>query len=295
MTYFARFMVDKGYVSSDDLIGCILKEQESSPTVGHLVRQLSLLSSDDHLKVIEKQADDGLSFREAAIELGLWQTSFDQQIQQEAERSKKTFMSYLVEAEILPFEKITEAMDDFIAAVEDEEIQLNTRPDAPATTSSDSSAKNVESGYSWPEFAFDPIEPGLLEEYQSLITPEIVDELKAAIGEFTPGNPGAVETVEDQFNAIKAGASFVGAKFSSYILESIVNCLEFVKTSENQQDTNEIVSHTIQLVEGLAKISQFLASDPDESKAWGDLSLKNDLEKGLEFVAARSQKIESAA
>lgn len=67
---FGRFLVDRGYVTQNEIEAALLLQTERNPRIGTLARERRLLKSPDICHIIDYARENGVRFGQAAIDLG---------------------------------------------------------------------------------------------------------------------------------------------------------------------------------------------------------------------------------
>lgn len=120
---FGEYLIEKGIVDEATLAGALLEQTRSLPSYAEIVYEKKLISAKQLLDVFKAQNEKQLGFVEASKSLGFWNDEIDTEITNAISKVRVPLGKILIQMKAAPLEKISVALDEFLAQFERESQQ----------------------------------------------------------------------------------------------------------------------------------------------------------------------------
>jgi hypothetical protein len=110
---FSEFLIEKGLINREQLLGALLELESASPRPGQLAREQSILSEDELTAALEESLTRGVSFEVACKRLKIWNAEIERRFNIAHQRQKLSFERILVKNRVLSLIKLVEAQEEY--------------------------------------------------------------------------------------------------------------------------------------------------------------------------------------
>lgn len=117
---FGEFLVQKNLLKANAILGLLIEQLRSQPTVGEIVFQNSLLSEQQQLEIFRTQCLNGWDYQQACVALGYWNEELAKQIFVRSAKSRMPIGQLIVAKGLMSFGDLTKALDEFVGICESE-------------------------------------------------------------------------------------------------------------------------------------------------------------------------------
>lgn len=117
MKLFGEFLVDQGLVSEEDVVGALMEQISSVPCIAELTFSLKLIAPKDIFKILKYQVEHQAEFRQACIEMKLWNDNIQSQIDEKLKQVRMPIGQVLLKQGKVDISALTKALDSYIMEV----------------------------------------------------------------------------------------------------------------------------------------------------------------------------------
>lgn len=252
---FGNFLVEQGYITQEQLLTAIVHQLKVTPSTAEVVFEKKLLGIPEQLLIFEIQQRKGLDYRSAAKEANLWGDSLFESVSSIIQKMRPPLGEVLTELQFIAAEMLAEALNSYVENFGSSTLEGQPIPSEPKQAPVLNSTLSVE----YHQNINEKILPALRDvvsgfQNESLSRDEYDKLLRKATSELT---------------ALKAAATFLGAKISMQLSVAIAEELSRVRQSEgkvSEKDILDILKPAIHVFEGLAQlIVEFKSEEGFES------------------------------
>ncbi len=112
---FGNFLVERGIVDAETLLGALIAQLRSAPSFAELVYEHRLLDTATQLKILEMQFNNKIGFHMACTEIGVMNTNLDATLAGLAQKKHLPIGQILLRDGKLTSQQLMEALDLFVA------------------------------------------------------------------------------------------------------------------------------------------------------------------------------------
>lgn len=173
MKLFGEFLVEKNILSEEQLLELLMQQLRDLPTVGEVVFREKLLSTRDILRTMAHQTRQGIEFRTAARELGLWNDSIEKQVAEFSARKRMYLGQLVVNCGRATLPQMEALLDEYLVSVQ-QERKAQEAPPNPAKAKpvevSPPTATSAVSDQGEPTFFGSFVDAGKLKEVEAAVS-----------------------------------------------------------------------------------------------------------------------------
>jgi len=153
--YFGEFLVEKGVITKDHLVGALINQISTTPPTCQIVFDKKILPSEKLFDVFRYQQDHQVDFVSACKALGLWGQDVQDKVNASLEELRKPLGHILVSRGLIDLKKLTQMLDEFLShmVVTSPKVEAAQPQPSPIVTNSIALEDLTES-----------IQPGILQE-----------------------------------------------------------------------------------------------------------------------------------
>jgi hypothetical protein len=252
MKLFGEFLVEKKYISADSLLRALLFQMNELPSVCEIVSERRLLVTEDLLKVITYQTHHRCEFKKACVELGLWTEGIDEEVSRVLETVRIPIGQILVKQKAIELEKISTALDEYLATVKD----------------------------GTPQTAFATIEPDVIQTYSELLSDTRIALIKETLKNVKMPNQSqsAEEELEEVFSLLcngvhelKGVARFIRASLTEEMMAQLEDLVLSAKercSRLSPKEIKELSQLCSDVMDTTSEIKKFLLKNGSEKGYW---------------------------
>ncbi len=294
---FGEYLVQKGLLNAPTVLGLLIDQIKSQPSVAQVIFDNSLLTEPQQLEALRVQSRTGWDYQQACVDLKFWNEEIASTIVQKSIQSRPALGQLIVSKGLMSFGDLTKILDEFVGQCESDGdaavATLKAPPTVTAThlSATKASSSKVEILASAISFA-DGFEPKLRS-----IDPTILEALFASIPEKLPSDVAIVSSswaqklhdgetdlvVDDilkytnDLDAMQAAARFVRAELLERISLQATTSLRAILANEewlvaNNADVTGAINATYQEI---ATIRGVLREERSEQSIWNSPEYRN--------------------
>ncbi len=116
MKYFGEFLVEQGHIDNETLLTALVHQLDKLPSIAHFVYEHKLLPVNDQLRVFHRQWRTGGDYRQACIELKLWNSEIEKELLRLVSAERQPLGQILIEEGRMTLTTLSSTLDEFVAA-----------------------------------------------------------------------------------------------------------------------------------------------------------------------------------
>lgn len=124
MKLFGEFLLEKGLVDEEGIVGSLMEQVRRMPSYVELAWRLKLLGNSDVLRLLKAQATGRGGFFETLKELGLFTPAFQEALVAELGTVRVPLGQILVERGLISQEALTHALDEYLGGIKGNEAAV---------------------------------------------------------------------------------------------------------------------------------------------------------------------------
>lgn len=217
MKLFGQYLIEKGIISEDDLLSALIEQIRALPSVVEIVYHSQLLSPKQMLSALELQTRENIDFLQSCRKMGVLNSQIEDKIASEVAKRKIPLGEILIKTEKVSFQKIVNALDDYLAQVNEQTEKPKPVTQSPEPTSTDGAIRH--------EF---------LQRYGELLSEEKVKaiqslfDLAVELGSKPVPDPNTFEVfkqIHKGFHEVRGMARFINASKTEALIGSFENAV----------------------------------------------------------------------
>lgn len=266
MNFFGNYLVDKGLVTTDELVRSLSKQASDLIPLPQIVFDEQLLSNDDLLKSLERQAVTGESWIEAMDGLGLWNENLKEKLRDLQKSRRRPLGHILVEnSEKCDLESIKGALEAFNKEV------------------------YSQSGVKC-DFSFQAISGDAQRRYVEVFEDRKKDALEKRFNEFSSDfssspmeeNKKDLVQISDDLSVVLETAVYAKAEISqslaSLMIQGLDRILKYIETIL-ETDFNVWIAPLLRGLDVLWEVRTFIDKSGSEKEFWDNPVSRNNFEE----------------
>ena len=268
MKLFGEFLVEKNILTNEQLLGVLLDQIKSTPTIPELVIKNKLLPEDEILKIFRRQVVQRTPFTEAAKLEGLWTEELNQSVEKLTTLNRMPLGQIVIKLGYATVDEMTKALDEFLGGVTVNDVQNGVNqqitPDISHSTKV-ASSDSLTTGISTDFTAF----TDLAEE-----TARVLTSAGALTGD-SKLNLDLIKSAYQELHKLKGAARISNLQIMTNLINHYEDCLkEICNQSISQFDSElskKISNHMCTFSDRVVKIAKAMAAGSDEATAFKSL------------------------
>ena len=294
MKHFGNFLVDRGIISSSQLVQSLFEQLQSTPPSIVILHNRDCLGTQEVLDILSLQNEEQVDFRSACGELGLWEERFEKVLQSEISRERLKLGQILINngwadpkqllSDLMDFQsyRTKNNSDHKLEEPKSFDSRVVVSIDSPIPSSEEANPE-IDSDYSP---AFGQIESDSILDYLDLFSDEKKSLLESTIldvellkdAEGLAGN--AFEVLDiffGDYHSLKGAARSVGAVLTEKLIHQAEDLLTFYKQFSEKVKSQDFVNLSeinLSVLDMLWELRTELSSFSTEEVFWGEDSTR---------------------
>ena len=304
---FGEYLVQKGLLSSPTVLGLLIEQIKSQPSVAQVIFEHNLLTEPQQLETLRVQSRTGWDYQQACVDLKFWNEEIASTIVQKSVLSRPPLGQLIVSKGLMSFGDLTKVLDEFVGMCELDGDTATAKSKAPpsvaanpvevtqgtsgkveatqgisAKAASTSAANSFSDGF---EPKLQTIDRTLLDEFFESV-PETLPSYVATVSSTWAQkmHDGETDLVVDDMlkytrdmESMQAAARFVRAELLERISIQALTSLRAVLSNEewlipNLAQVTAAINHTYEVITTMRSI---LREERSEKSIWTSPEYRN--------------------
>jgi hypothetical protein len=133
---FGEFLVQKGLLSAQTVLGLLIEQIHSQPSVAEVVYTNKLLNESQQLQVLRVQSRTGWDYQQGCVELKYWSDQLASTVVQKSCEGRPPLGQLIVAKGLMSFGDLTKVLDEFVGMCETDGAGAISSTKAPPGVSS---------------------------------------------------------------------------------------------------------------------------------------------------------------
>lgn len=267
---FGEYLVEKGHLSKSKLLGALIDQIKTIPSVAEIVYENSLMDHEVMLQVLLYQHCHKIGFIEAAKQLSFWTTEIHDQLDKIIMQKKVPLGEILVKSGTVSLDIIAEALDVFLTDTRFNSQQADKQPKASLVEKKIAETAGVASGSLITYFELFSLDRYL--EFKILLS----------LSEYRPLTQPVVSKAIGALRLCLETVRLVGLPKSEIIITAMLRLLEEIDVSNLEKISLEnlvvIEGFELKSLDVLWQIREELENKKDEDSIVKEFNLLSSIE-----------------
>ncbi len=294
---FGEYLVQKGLLNAPTVLGLLIDQIKSQPSVAQVIFDNSLLTEPQQLEALRVQSRTGWDYQQACVDLKFWNEEMASTIVQKSIQSRPPLGQLIVSKGLMSFGDLTRVLDEFVGQCDSDGDTAVAKPKTPPTVTAihldapKASPSKVDILASSNAFAdgFEPklqsIDRTLLEEFFETIPEKLPSDVAIVSSSWAQKmHDGETDLVVDDLlkytsdlDSMQAAARFVRAELLERLSLQAMTSLRAILANEewlvaNIENVTGIINRTYDMI---TTIRGILREERSEKSIWNSPEFKN--------------------